>query len=68
MAHPFNAQQGLIIVQAEVEGPTGTASLRLALDSGATDTLLNAAKLRPLGYPRRHFPLKYFVDAAGGKR
>jgi predicted aspartyl protease len=46
----FDPHQGLIIVHAEVWGPTGSAVLRLALDTGATVTLLSTAMLVALGY------------------
>jgi predicted aspartyl protease len=46
----FDPRQGLIIVPVEVWGPTGSAVLRLALDTGATVTLLSVAMLVALGY------------------
>lgn len=50
MSLPFDSQQGLIIVQAELFGPAGSAVLRLALDTGATATLVNIAMLVAVGY------------------
>ncbi len=50
MSVPFDAQQGLVIVRAALEGPAGTAVLRLALDTGATGTLINVGMLVVLGY------------------
>jgi predicted aspartyl protease len=47
---PFDAQQGLITVPAELWGPTGSVVLRLALDTGATRTLVNVGLLVALGY------------------
>ena len=41
MSFPFDSQQGLIIVHAELWGPSGSAVIRLALDTGATGTLVN---------------------------
>lgn len=41
MSYPFDPQQGLIIVGAELWGPSGSALLRLALDTGATATVVN---------------------------
>lgn len=38
MSFPFDPQQGLIIVPVELWGPSGSAILRLALDTGATGT------------------------------
>ena len=50
MSLPFDAQQGLVVVPAALEGPAGVAILRLALDTGATGTLVNAGMLVALGY------------------
>lgn len=50
MRIPFDAQRGLIVVPAELEGPFGSAFIRLAVDTGATSTLINAAILVSLGY------------------
>ena len=50
MSARFDPGGGLIIVSAELTGPTGTAILRLALDSGATGTLINASMLVAVGY------------------
>jgi hypothetical protein len=50
MSFPFDPQQGLIIVQAELWGPTGSVILRLALDTGATSTVVNVGLLVAVGY------------------
>ncbi len=50
MSVSFNAQQGLIIVRVELFGPTGSAILRFALDTGATKTMINVAPLVAVGY------------------
>jgi predicted aspartyl protease len=50
MSTAFNAQQGLIILRALLWGPTGQRSVQLALDTGATSTLVNTAILVTLGY------------------
>jgi hypothetical protein len=47
---PFDPEQGLVIVRAELWGPTARAVLRLALDTGATATLVNIAMLVAVGY------------------
>jgi predicted aspartyl protease len=46
----FDPRRGLIVVRAELDGPSGSAILRLALDTGATSTLVNAAMLVAIGY------------------
>jgi hypothetical protein len=49
MSVAFDASEGLIVVAAEVTGPTGQAVLRLALDTGATSTLINQGPLIAVG-------------------
>ncbi len=39
MSIPFDPQHRLVIVRAAVDGPSGSAVLRLALDTGATGTV-----------------------------
>ena len=50
MSFRFNAKKGLIIVPSEIEGPEGSAVLRLALDTGATSTVINPSLVVALGY------------------
>ena len=50
MSVPFDPWQGLIIVPAELWGPAGSAVIRLALDTGATSTVINVALLVAVGY------------------
>ncbi len=50
MSFSFDPQQGLIFVSAELWGPSGSAVLRLALDTGATFTVVNIGMLVALGY------------------
>ncbi|OHB79351.1 MAG: hypothetical protein A2V98_10035 [Planctomycetes bacterium RBG_16_64_12] len=50
MSFSFDAQQGLVVVRAERTGPSGIAVVRLALDTGATRTLINASLLVAVGY------------------
>jgi predicted aspartyl protease len=50
MSQPFNASTGLILVEAEISGPTGKVSATLVLDTGATSTSLNTNVLRSVGY------------------
>jgi len=46
----FDPERGLVVVQTEVFGPSGSIVLRLALDTGATATMINVAPLTALGY------------------
>jgi predicted aspartyl protease len=50
MSFPFDPQRGLIIIAAELWGPKGSGVLQLALDTGATWTVVNVAMLVALGY------------------
>lgn len=50
MSQAFQAQRGLVIVGAELYGPSGRAVLRLAVDTGATSTLISAGLLVAVGY------------------
>jgi predicted aspartyl protease len=45
----FNAERGMIIVRAEVFGPDSSAVLRLALDTGATATMISQSRLLQIG-------------------
>jgi len=50
MKFSFNPQYGLVYVDAEVEGPTGTGSLLLTLDTGAGRSVISLPKLLRIGY------------------
>jgi predicted aspartyl protease len=50
MSFPFQPHAGLIVVRAELEGPAGNGVLRLALDTGATTTVISAAMMVAVGY------------------
>jgi len=50
MSCSFDAQQGLVVVRAQVTGPSGIAILRLALDTAATRTTINTGLLVAVGY------------------
>jgi hypothetical protein len=46
----FDPWRGLIILRVELAGPSGSGVLQLALDTGATTTLINVAMLVAMGY------------------
>ena len=50
MRYSFNPQRGLVVIQAEMFGPSGSIVLRLSLDTGATGTMINVAPLTTIGY------------------
>jgi hypothetical protein len=49
MSHPFDLAVGAIYVVAELTGPLGTVDLVLALDTGATGSMVDESKLRIVG-------------------
>jgi hypothetical protein len=66
MSHAFDPDQGLIIVHTEVVGESGTALLRLALDTGATTTLINAGLLLSIGYDPALSPDRVQITTGSG--
>jgi predicted aspartyl protease len=46
----FQPQSGLILLEAEVSGPSVKVAATLVLDTGATTTMLNLKVLRSIGY------------------
>jgi len=66
MSSSFNATQGLIIVNTEIHGPLGSAILRLALDTGATGTVINTGMLVSIGYDPSLSPNRIQVTTGSG--
>lgn len=66
MSFPFTPHQGLVKVNTKVIGPWGDTVLQLALDTGATTTLLSASRLQPLGYDIANAPHKVQIATASG--
>jgi predicted aspartyl protease len=66
MSFPFDPRQGLIIVRAVLSGPLGEAALRLALDTGATGTMVNAGMLVAIGYDPALAPDRVQVTTGSG--
>ena len=66
MSFPFDPQQGLIIVPTELWGPSGSAILRLALDTGATGTMVNTGMLVALGYDPALIPDRVQITTGSG--
>lgn len=50
MRFSFDATQGLILVTTRLDGPSGHTFAILALDTGATSTLINVDVLVSIGY------------------
>lgn len=66
MSLPFDSRQGLIIVRAELWGPTGSIVLRLALDTGATGTVVNIGMLVAIGYDPALAPDRIQITTGSG--
>ena len=66
MSFPFDPQRRLIIVGAELWGPNGSGVLQLALDTGATWTVVNVGMLVALGYDPALAPDRVQVTTGSG--
>lgn len=66
MSSAFDPHQGLIIVNSEIVGASGTAVLRLALDTGATTTLINSDMLLSIGYDSTLSQSRLQITTASG--
>jgi predicted aspartyl protease len=66
MSSAFDPHQGLIIVNSEIVGVSGTAVLRLALDTGATTTLINSDMLLSIGYDSAGSESRVQITTASG--
>lgn len=66
MNFPFDPQQGLVIVRTELWGPVGSGVLRLALDTGATSTVINVGMLVAIGYDPALAPDRVQVTTGSG--
>ena len=63
----FDPSRGLSVVRAELWGPSGSAVLQLALDTGATTTLVNVGTngtTRNLALLYFHFSIFFRISAA----
>lgn len=49
MNHAFDPARGLIVVRAELHGPSAEVGLNLALDTGASQTMVNVLPLTLAG-------------------
>ena len=67
MSWAFNATRGLVLVAAEVSGPTRDATLTMALDTGATHTFIRTERLAYLGYEPSQSPNKVRVITGSGE-
>jgi hypothetical protein len=66
MSFSFDPKKGLVTVRAELWGSAGSAVLRLALDTGATGTLVNVGLLVAIGYDPALSPNRIQVTTGSG--
>ena len=66
MTFSFNPNRGLIEVEAAIAGPAGIAVVRLALDTGATSTLIDMDPLVVAGYDPPAVGTTIQTTTAGG--
>jgi predicted aspartyl protease len=66
VSEAFNAQSGLIVIPVEIHGPKRSAVFRLALDTGATGTLINLGPLVSAGYDPSLAPDRVQVTTGSG--
>lgn len=66
MSHRFDPQERLIIVSARLFGSAGDTIVRLALDTGASSTLVNTEVMVLLGYDLVTAPDRVEVTTGSG--
>ena len=66
MSFPFHPNQGLVVVRAEVFGASGSAVLQLALDTGATSTVVSIEMLVAIGGDPALAPERVQVTTGSG--
>lgn len=66
MSFTFNAADGLIVVSVKIIGPNGHTFAQLALDTGATTTLIQTATLVSVGYDPAAAPDRLLVTTGSG--
>jgi predicted aspartyl protease len=66
MSYRFDRSRGIVSVQAKIHGSAGRVRLRMALDTGASFTLVNAAVLVSAGYDPAAAPERIQITTASG--
>ena len=66
MSQPYDDGLGVVVVPAEVFGPSGSVVLRLAVDTGATQTMINVGLLAVAGYDPSLVPDRVQVTTGSG--
>ncbi|MCH7787420.1 MAG: clan AA aspartic protease [Chloroflexi bacterium] len=66
MSFPFDSKAGLIVIPVRLSGPTGDTIARLALDTGATGTVVNWDLAVLLGYDPAIVPDRVQMTTGSG--
>ena len=64
----FNPVRGLVVVNAVIIGPDTETDVELALDTGATTTLINRQSLELVGIDLDHPPETALITTASGRQ
>lgn len=62
----FNPRERLIRIETTIVGPTGVASPWLALDTGATRTVISEAVARRIGFDLSRLPVTHHAHTPAG--
>ncbi|HXG84559.1 MAG TPA: retropepsin-like aspartic protease [Pyrinomonadaceae bacterium] len=66
MKFPFKSDYGLIYVAARLQGKTKNIALILALDTGATGTVISARRLNEAGYELQNPEDEVYITTGSG--
>src|SRR5438874_1088400 len=66
MKFTFNPAHKLVVVEAEVVGPTKSQVVRLGLDTGSRRTVLDPQTLEDVGYDLSNIPATSTATTAAG--
>ncbi len=66
MITSFNPSRGLIVLKAQLWGPANDILLNLALDTGATGTLISQTRLMEVGYDPVTNPERFQITTGSG--
>ena len=66
MRQTFDRSLGLVVVPEEVFGPSGSVVLRLAVDTGASQTMIKVGLLVAVGYDPSLVPERVQVTTGSG--
>ena len=66
MKFPFKSDYGLIFIEARLKGVEKDIALILALDTGATGTVISAKRLDEAGYDLENFDDEIYITTGSG--